>query len=130
MISHSGAYSMLLRPGAVLGLGQEQIPQSRRFRLVFQLFDDCRRLPAIAFGDLVGEAFFVRIDLLVHERGQALLQILDAIGIFEIHYAAPASSVMVMTTLPDTRRSISARIASAPRSRESARRHAAAAVLP
>ena len=72
MISQSGAYSDVGQAGAVLALGQKQVPQPRGARLRLELFDDRRRLPAIALGDLALKRRLVRIDVLVHERGEPL----------------------------------------------------------
>src|SRR5205814_185391 len=76
-------------PRAARRRGQEQVPQSRRLRLFLQRLDELRRLPAIAFRHLVVEARLVRIHVLVHERGEPLLQGLYLRRILEIHGSSP-----------------------------------------
>jgi len=91
MISHSGAYSDVGQPGAVLAFGQKkkQVPQARRARLRLQLLDNRSRLPPIAaIRDLAVKRRLVRIDVLVHERSQTPLQLDDFVGMVEAHAAA------------------------------------------
>ena len=73
------------QPGAVPGLGQEQVPQRRGFRLGLELFDHLRRLPAIALRHLRIEARLVRIDVIVHELLQPCPQCLHFRRIVEVH---------------------------------------------
>ena len=68
------------QPGAVFALGQEQVPQPRGARLRLQLFDDRRRLPAIAVVDLAMKHRLVRIDVFVHERGEPCASVTRLVG--------------------------------------------------
>jgi threonine dehydrogenase-like Zn-dependent dehydrogenase len=54
-------------------------------RLVLQRFDDRRGLPAIARCDLVPERRFMRIDVLVHEAREPLLEVLHLGRKLKIH---------------------------------------------
>ena len=76
MISHSGAYSRLVKPGAVFALRQEQIPQPGGARLWLQFFDHRDRLPAIRPVGVLVIARLIRVDVLLHEGGQPLLEFL------------------------------------------------------
>jgi len=73
---------------AVLVVRQEQVPQSLRPRIALELFHQRERLPAVALCYLVLEPCFVRIDVFVHERGQARHELLGAVRIAQIHSAA------------------------------------------
>ncbi len=57
----------------MLGFGQEKIPQTGLARHGFEFFDDGDGTPAI-LGDLVVIQFFVGINMLLHERGDAFLK--------------------------------------------------------
>jgi hypothetical protein len=84
MISHKGAYSRLVRPAphsGPAGTGST----ARRRGLGLQFLDDGDRLPAVSFGDLPVVERLVRVDVLVHEGGELLLQFLDLWGIREVH---------------------------------------------
>src|SRR4026208_807374 len=101
MISHSGAYSTLVRPApySLSGRNRFHRPAARAFglsasppgaggaRLRLERFDDGRRLPAIAVGDLSVERRFVGIDVLVHERVETPLKLDDLAGMIEAHGA-------------------------------------------
>ena len=77
MISQSGAYSRLVSPApcSLSGRNRFHSPAARAFG--FSSSTIARRLPAIAVGDLAVERRLVRIDVLVHERGQTPLQVND-----------------------------------------------------
>src|SRR4029077_5719343 len=71
--------------GAPIRLGQEEVPKPLGLRLFLELLDDGVRLPAIAFAELIVKRFFVRIDMALHEGGDARREILDAVRVTEIH---------------------------------------------
>ena len=71
--------------GAPFVVRQEQVPQPGGAGFGLQLFDDGDRLPAVSFGDLPVVERLVRVDVLVHERGELLLQFLDLRGMREVH---------------------------------------------
>ena len=82
MISASGAYSTLLRPGTpTLGrLGQEQVPQSLLARQLLELLHHRRmRVRVAGRHQLLVVHRLGRVDVLVHEREQTLAQLLAAI---------------------------------------------------
>src|SRR5258708_5213279 len=60
---------------AVLALWKKEIPQAGGARFGLQRLDDPSRLPPIAVGDLAPKDRLVRIDVLVHERHEAALEI-------------------------------------------------------
>jgi hypothetical protein len=60
----------------VVALRQKQVPQSRRARVRLQLLDDPRGLPAITVRDFGAERRLVGIDVLCHETGETLPEIL------------------------------------------------------
>jgi len=64
----------MTEPGAVAGVRQEQVPQLQRAGLLLQLLDQRRRLPTVASVDLFLVALLVRIDVLLHELRELLLQ--------------------------------------------------------
>ena len=64
---------------------QEKIPKPSRAGFRLQLFDDGHRLPASSIGDLSVIERFVRIDMLVHESGEPLLQFLNLRGVCKVH---------------------------------------------
>ena len=78
------------QPGAQLGVRQEQVPQSRRLRLGLELFHDRGWLPAVALRHLLLEHGLGRVDMILHERGDAFTQILDLGGVGEIHGELPS----------------------------------------
>ena len=69
--------------------GQEQVPQARSEGLGLELFDNLGGDPRIAVFPVLGnfrvEARFVRVDVLIHEREQALAHGLDFVGVVELH---------------------------------------------
>ena len=71
--------------GAVLALGQEQVPQPSRLRLRLQRLDDRRRLPSVSLADLARRERLVGEDVLIHESAHARVQIACAFGHFEDH---------------------------------------------
>jgi len=73
------------QPRAVLAVGKKQVPQPGGARLRLEVLDDRHRLPPIAFTDLAPVGAFVGIDVLVHERGEPLLQIFGFRGVVEVH---------------------------------------------
>ena len=87
MISQSGAYSTLVSPAPYSLSGRNRFHRPGGARLRLQLLDDRRRLPAIAVGDLAMERRLVRVDVLVHERGEPPLKIADLVGMVEAHGA-------------------------------------------
>ena len=86
MISQSGVYSRLREPGAVLGIGQEQIPEPDLLRLGADLLHDRRLEVRIARSlDLLLVDALGRVDVLVHEALELLLDRLASVGRFEVH---------------------------------------------
>ena len=81
------------QPCAMRRLGKEQIPQPGAC-LRLQLFDEFGRSPARAalrvFFDLIKP--FVRINVLLHKRIDALAQLLDFRRIVELHIAQNSSA--------------------------------------
>ena len=77
-------------------LGKEQIPQPGGSCLRLQLFDEFGRSPARAalriFFDLPIKPLFVRINVLLHKRIDALAQLLDFGRIVELHIAQNSSA--------------------------------------
>jgi hypothetical protein len=69
--------------------GQEQIPQACGLGLGLELFNGLQRRPALAGGrvglHLVGIFLFRRVDVVVHELEQALLQVLGFGRVVEVH---------------------------------------------
>ncbi len=74
MISHSGAYSVLLRPAPYSESGKKRFHSPCALAFVFKRVDQRDRLPAIAAGDFVAEALLVGVDVRVHEGDEARLQ--------------------------------------------------------
>jgi hypothetical protein len=75
-------------PGAVLALGQEEVPQAPLARLGLQLFQDWRHLPAGGTGaELVHEGLLVRVDVLSDEVRELLHVHPGARRICEVHAA-------------------------------------------
>src|SRR4030095_5477722 len=73
MISQSGAYSRLVRPGAPLALGEEGVPEPALARLGLELLHDRRDRPAVGLGvELLPERRLAGIDELPHEIRQLL----------------------------------------------------------
>ena len=64
---------------------QEKIPQPGGAGFGLKLFDNRDRLPAVSFGDLLIVELLVRVDVLVHERGELPLQFLDLRRMREVH---------------------------------------------
>ena len=58
--------------GPVVRVGQEQVPQPGGARLRLQFLQQRRLFPVLALLQLRVEALLVRVDVLVHERAQAL----------------------------------------------------------
>ncbi|MNQ79447.1 hypothetical protein D3C85_943930 [compost metagenome] len=81
--------------GTEFGLRQEQVPQPLGLRLGLQLFHDRGGLPAVTLGNLLLEYRLGRIDVGVHECGDAFTQFLDLRGIGEIHAGLPFAGVYV-----------------------------------
>ncbi len=73
--------------GTQLGFRQEQVPQPFGPGLGLQFLDDGGGLPAIALAHLLVEDFLGGVDMRVHERLNALAQLLNLGGIGEIHGA-------------------------------------------
>jgi len=71
--------------GTDFGLRQEQIPQSLLACALLQILDDLGRLPTIALCNLGVEHFLVGIDVLLHERRQTGLELLDFFRVGEFH---------------------------------------------
>ena len=71
--------------GAALGVRQEEVPQSLVARENLQFFDHARRLPPITRIHLIVKAMLIGIHVLVHERLQPPLEILDFLRIREFH---------------------------------------------
>ena len=70
----------------VFALRQEQVPQALRLRLGLELLHDRRHVPAARqLLELTLEHVLGRIDVLLHEGGDALLQVFDAGGEGEEH---------------------------------------------
>ena len=75
MISQSGAYSRLVRPGAELAFRQEQIPQPGCARLRLQLVEDRGNLAPARRPFVLGvQLVLIWIDMLFHEGEELLLQ--------------------------------------------------------
>jgi len=72
-------------PYSLSGRNRFHRPAARAFG--FDLLDDRRRLPPIAVGNLTMKRRLVRVDVLVHERGQAPLEIEGSLGMLEAHGA-------------------------------------------
>src|SRR6267378_5861372 len=79
-------------PRAVGRVGQEQVPQPSRLRLLPQLLEQRGLLPAIACAALRIEALLVRIDVLIHERAETPQVVPGPCAEFEIHGVTPAVS--------------------------------------
>ncbi len=71
--------------GAVLRMGQEQIPESGGLALDLDLLDDRGHFHRPDFLGFAEKALLVRINVLVHEGEQALLKIFYFLRVFEIH---------------------------------------------
>ena len=81
MISASGAYSALVRPGTPLGVRVEEVPQSTLAGLCLQLLHDRGMVMRVSAGDdLFVEHGLIRIDALVHEIQQSCPVLVAAIG--------------------------------------------------
>ena len=77
------------QPGAVLQLGQEQVPQLLGAGLLLQFLENSGWLPAAAGIELLLVALLVGIDVPVHEGGELLLQRHDLGRVLEIHGCPP-----------------------------------------
>src|SRR5206468_10236009 len=78
--------------GSVLGLGQEQVPQPLCPGLGLELLDEGQHLPWTQRLRLLDVALLVGIDVLLHEGGQAPLQVLHFGRGIERHGASSVKS--------------------------------------
>ena len=72
-------------PGAVLALGQEEIPQPLRLRLRLQRLHDRHRLPPVSLGHLPCRDRLGGKDVLVHEAAHVCVDIAGAFARLEDH---------------------------------------------
>src|SRR3954471_9293385 len=70
-----------------MGLRPPQVPQAGRPRFRLELFDQRYRLPALVAPDMSVPLMLVRMDVLVHEGGELLAQLLDLRRVVEVHAA-------------------------------------------
>ncbi len=73
------------QPGAVLLVGQEEVPEALRARFDLQLLDDRRHDMRVALASLARIDRLGRVDVLVHEARELLLQRERAFGVGEVH---------------------------------------------
>ena len=82
-------------PGAVLRVGQEEVPEAERLRLALELFQHLRLVVRVARAlDLLLRDRLGGIDELVHEALDLRLQQLHLVGGFEVHVWLPGSGVV------------------------------------
>src|SRR5207244_730964 len=72
---------------AAVRLRPPQIPQPRGARLRFQLLDDRHHFPALGAARVGVPLVLVRIDVLLHERADALAELLHLGRVIEVHAA-------------------------------------------
>ncbi len=94
-ISASGRVVGVGEPGAVLGVGQEHVPQPRLARAHLELLHDrraggggCPDSRSCALVDRLGG-----VDVLVHERAQALLEFGAALAGLEVHRSSSVTAM-------------------------------------
>ena len=72
---------------AAVRLRPPEVPQPRRARLRFQLLDDRYHFPALVAARMRVPLVLVRVDVLLHERADALAELLYLGRVIEVHAA-------------------------------------------
>src|SRR5262249_37146276 len=86
----------VLQSGAVLLVGQEQVPQTRSLRLALELLDD-RWLEVLIAGrfDLLRGGLLGAVDVFVHEGQQTTAEIFNLGRECEIHFSSSRSTIVL-----------------------------------
>src|SRR4029453_17663324 len=78
----------VVEAGALLAVGEEEVPEARGLRLALKLLDDRRYpplSPVLGASELVDVGLLVREDALAHEALDLTDEVLRTLGMLEVH---------------------------------------------